>query len=847
MKIETAYIRFFRSFNFDYLRRYGGKAEAEPWEDVDGVWIPYVRVPIDRSVTTVVGANEAGKSQLLIALRIALTGQGIDTRDFCRYSPYFVVQRGKRRKPDFGLALVNFTPAESDQLREIVDIPTSQPLDRLRVFRENGEQVRVYSDDGSATDLGDAQIERLNGLLPSLFEVRPDVALPASVPVAILTTRGISAKTASRRKRVALFGEFAEHPEYLESPQTFSGAAAAILQHLTPHLTAESPERLEQQSNEFGLARDLLFTIAGVDPTAFDDLERGVQTEDEGFVNAIITQINHELEKSLNFPKWWAQDRQFRLLVSSRDHDLAFTIEDRTKSQYSFSERSEGLRYFLSYYVQLRAHLPAETREEVLLMDEPDAFLSSQGQQDLLRVLEEFADPSDPAKPAAQVIYVTHSPFLINKNHGERIRVLDKGVGDEGTRVVRDASRNHYEPLRSSLGAFVGETAFIGSGNLFVEGLADQILLAGMASHLRARSRPETESLDLNQLTIVPAGSASHVPYMVYLARGRDVDRPAAVVLLDSDAAGDLAKKALGRKQVGKGRLLAAEFIIQVGDLTNASSPPLIPGSLVLTELEDLIPPESAAAVAVRYAVDIIGTSAARAQKITAGEIQSRLADGLFGAVKGTVSAILGGDAHIEKVGFARILIDLVVETRFTTNAETALPGVGRLEENFASLFRQLSPRLRSALKKREDERVSDRLDRTIERFKADRPHGATREQAGVILGELDRALDPDSPDLDIYRLALQRLRRDFHLDEDLTTDVQSYNTFLERLEEVRYSPLVESQVGEKAAFTIGVPASQDPVAAVPEDGSRGEDVGPAEAAESALEAEESTAPTASP
>src|SRR5690606_1866713 len=119
-----------------------------------------------------------------------------------------------------------------------------------------------------------------------------------------------------------------------------------------------------------------------------------------------------------------------------------------------------------------------------------------------LKVFQAFAFP-DGERRRVQVIYVTHSPFLIDKNHADRIRVLEKGVGDEGTRVVRDAARNHYEPLRSAFGAFVGETAFIGHCNLMVEGLGDQILLAGAATWLRNGGVPELETLDLNQLTIV--------------------------------------------------------------------------------------------------------------------------------------------------------------------------------------------------------------------------------------------------------------------------------------------------------------------------------------------------------
>ncbi len=78
-------------------------------------------------------------------------------------------------------------------------------------------------------------------------------------------------------------------------------------------------------------------------------------------------------------------------MVSPREHELVFTIRDCTGTDYSFEERSAGLKYFLSYHVQLLAHQPPATgQSEILLMDEPDAYLSNQGQQDLLRILEAF-------------------------------------------------------------------------------------------------------------------------------------------------------------------------------------------------------------------------------------------------------------------------------------------------------------------------------------------------------------------------------------------------------------------------------------------------------------------------
>ena len=202
------------------------------------------------------------------------------------------------------------------------------------------------------------------------------------------------------------------------------------------------------RAEEISLARDLICKIAKVDQNALMELYESIRDGKDGHVAGLISSINNRLDAALNFPNWWVQDKQFRLIVAAREVDLAFTILDRTGTEYSFSERSQGLKYFLSYYVQYLSHNPLESVNEILTMDEPDAFLSSQAQQDLLKIFEAFADPRETESRPIQVVYVTHSPFLVDKNHSERIRVLEKGVSEEGTRVVRDAAKNHYEPLR---------------------------------------------------------------------------------------------------------------------------------------------------------------------------------------------------------------------------------------------------------------------------------------------------------------------------------------------------------------------------------------------------------------
>lgn len=468
-----------------------------------------------------------------------LTAEPVDRRDFCRYSDLYSVERGERRVPDFAGC---FLPENDEDaaLMAALEYPTDSHDALYYVRSGSGSSFVFTSADLNRRTLDAAQELALRATFPTVFRLETEVALPESMPIDRLSGDAKDSFMDRPRRRAIL--------DALPSRAAVEDELTGIMPTLFSHLQRASadPSIIEAREKEFALGRNLLIDVARIDPSAFRDLDRALAAGREGEVNALIQKMNDAIAKHLNFPKWWAQDRDFRLLLSPREREVVFTIRDRTETEYSFAERSRGLRYFLSYYVQLRANQRPAGRRQLLLLDEPDAYLSGVGQQDLLRILEDFAQPEDGSR-TDQVIYVTHSPYLINRNAAHRIRVLDKGSHDEGTRVVADASRNHYEPLRSSLGPFVAETAFIGGANLFVEGLADQVLLAGVSSALRASGAAPSQTLNLNEVTIVPAGSASAIPYLVYLARGRDAIKPPCVVLLDGDKSGKDAAKQLGK------------------------------------------------------------------------------------------------------------------------------------------------------------------------------------------------------------------------------------------------------------------------------------------------------------
>lgn len=762
MRIKQVLIRWYKSFNYDYELKATVGATKQAWQQTPDGWLPHVRIDLEQDITAVVGANESGKSHLLDAINIVLSGENHSYNDFCRYSTLFSVEKGTRLFPEVGAV---FALSEGDVTAlQGLGVPT-RANGELLFLRPSPDRVEVLDESDDRVALSDDQRRGVELLLPYAYQLKTQVDLPDSVSIAALAhTAG---PTASRRRRYELmrflFGIGAVEQVAPNAPALFALLSAAA--------TVET----EQEK----LGRVLLTKVAKIDASAFADLQEAIVNEREGLVNALIQEMNKSLARHLNISKWWSQDEDFQLRVSPREHELVFTIRDRTGTDYSFSERSRGLTYFLSYYVQLRSHDRPPDKPEVLLMDEPDAYLSALGQQDLLRVLDDHAHPED-ADRTDQVVYVTHSPFLINRNAGHRVRVVDKGARDEGTRLVKDVTQNHYEPLRTSLGAFVAETAFIGGDNLFVEGISDQVLIAGMNARIRRAGAAPSECLDLNQVTLVPGGT--NVPYMLYLARGRDEFKPACAVLLDSDMAGVTARKQILKGGARGKPTVSDDLIIMLGAWA-ADENVVVETGVIVEEPEDLIPLKLVVIAAHRYAANFLGMAESGRKKLSEKSVKARLTtenSSMWDAIDQAFTDAF--DSKISKAGFAKELLLYINEHSGPDRPEW----VEAFDSNFASLIAKLADTLRMAHERENDSRRDQRVVRIISEFVGDHPSGCIRDKAVTLLRRVDAAAD-NSVAGDIIRAGTAALRRDFDLNSDPLDRVPNHLDFLERL---RHIPL---------------------------------------------------------
>lgn len=762
MRINEIWIRFYKSFNFDYELKATPGSKPKDWQMLQDRWMPHVRVPIEPDITAVVGANESGKTHLLDAIKIALSGEGLFQRDFCRSSSLFSVERNARLFPEIG---ATFTPSEEDKT---VLLSNEIPILRngnLLVLRQGPGRTAVVGPDEKTLLLSDEQSASLQALLPRAYELKTEIALPDSVSISALAHDG--SRHRSRRERSRLLDVLSS----IDNTNDVTTHAATLV--------AQDADLDNHETAAQKLGIDLLVRVARIEESSFKELQMAISDEREGLVNGLIQEMNNSIARHLNVSRWWTQDPEFQLRVSPREHELVFTIRDRTGTDYSFTERSRGLRYFLSYYVQLLSHARPEILSEVLLMDEPDAYLSAAGQQDLLRVLGNHARPEESDRED-QVVYVTHSPFLIDRNAGHRVRVVDKGARDEGTRLVKDATRNHYEPLRSSLGAFVAETAFIGGDNLFVEGISDQVLIAGMNARLLRTGASPSQCLDLNQVTIVHCGS--NVPYMVYLARGRDQIKPACVVLLDGDSAGITMRKQLNRGGPHGKPVVSSDLVVTVSDWAAALGFDAEDG-IVIREPEDMVPVSVAISAARRYANSFLALDEEMIKQLGEDDVKSRIKDkdgSLWDALAEAFESTF--ETGITKAGFAKELLAYLSESE-GGNRPASVP---LLDERFQSLLQFLNEKLALARECENDARRDQRLVRLIDTFISDHPSGCTRDRAAATLKRIDAAVD-DTTTGDLVRAVTTRIRRDFKLSAEPLKNVDDYSLFLEQLTNLRH------------------------------------------------------------
>ena len=229
---------------------------------------------------------------------------------------------------------------------------------------------------------------------------------------------------------------------------------------------------------------------------------------------------------------YWSQNQHLRLQFDVRqalpEDPVGMTsgmniwgrVKDTKHSVTTLlGSRSRGFVWFFSFlawYSKVRR----ENDNLILLLDEPGLSLHAKAQGDLLGYFDaELA-------PHHQVLYTTHSPFMVDPSKFNRVRIVqDLSIekdsetlrpDQEGTKVTTDvleATEDSLFPLQAALGWEIHQTLFIGPNCLVVEGVSDLLYIQAISELLQSQDR---EGLSADW-TITPVGGFDKVSTFVAL------------------------------------------------------------------------------------------------------------------------------------------------------------------------------------------------------------------------------------------------------------------------------------------------------------------------------------------
>lgn len=353
-------------------------------------------------------------------------------------------------------------------------------------------------------------------------------------------------------------------------------------------------ERTDLGEKDAAKARTLktLFKFVQLDPKEITDLG----TEEAGRLSQgqidlisdkkkereiLLASASTEFTKSFN--EWWKQGN-YTFEFQADGSFFRIWVSDAVRPEkIELESRSTGLQWFFSFYLVFLVESELHHQNAILLLDEPGVTLHPLAQKDLFLFFENLARSN-------QMLYTTHSPFMVDSNHLERVRAVY--VDADGKTVVspdlraaeRAKGKNQPQsiyPAHAALGLSVSDTLLVNCSPVLVEGESDQVYLSALKNLLISKGK----IAPLKDLIFIPTGGVKGIKATSAILSGTSETKPP--VLLDGDKPG--LKMATELKT--DFYAAAPEKVITVSDFT----------TLPNGEIEDLFPKEKIAQIIARF------------------------------------------------------------------------------------------------------------------------------------------------------------------------------------------------------------------------------------------------------
>ncbi|GAB3769549.1 hypothetical protein GCM10028818_05770 [Spirosoma horti] len=230
------------------------------------------------------------------------------------------------------------------------------------------------------------------------------------------------------------------------------------------------------------------------------------------------------------FQDWWRQGKYRFRFQADGNHFRIWVSDEKRTEEIELDGRSKGLQWFFSFFLTFRAEQATGHANCILLLDEPGLSLHPIAQQDLLTFLQSLSHTN-------QLIYTTHSPFMIGSQAVGKLNMLH--VGPDGNSIVSDVyqastsdANASFYPIRAALNLRVSDHLLTGRSVVLVNAVSSQIYLQLIQSYLLQTGRhpttkdllfiPTTSLADLEPLSRVLVQQTGSMPHVLLDGTGKE-------------------------------------------------------------------------------------------------------------------------------------------------------------------------------------------------------------------------------------------------------------------------------------------------------------------------------------
>lgn len=321
----------------------------------------------------------------------------------------------------------------------------------------------------------------------------------------------------------------------------------------------------------------VLFDFIGLNPKEILELgEDGVnlsQDEIEKFNKkkeertVLLNSASSKLTKE--FKQWLKQGNYVFDLRADGKFFKIWVSDEKRPEKVVLEARSTGLQWFLSFYLVFLTQTKTNLKNTIILLDEAGLSLHPLAQKDLLAFFKNLATTN-------QIIHTTHSPFLVDTNNIDSVKIAY--IDNDGYTVISNDLRANSDPKRdtsvyavhAALGLSVSDIMLNGCQPVIVEGASDQYYLNAIKTYLIASGlfKPSKD------IVFMPAGGVKGVSAIASIVSAKG-ELP--YVIIDGDTSGtsfkDKLKKDLYKEEDHK--LICLKDFVE---------------GLEAVEIEDIIP-----------------------------------------------------------------------------------------------------------------------------------------------------------------------------------------------------------------------------------------------------------------